>query len=130
VLLAASRGAADFFQAVFRNHRRHRNEDLDAGAFFALCDVLCGAELERELENYVAIQSRESQLKLQLVQSPTTQRIMNDVDDQFASCFSITIMERYCAPDKMLSKRLETNRNAFFGRNPTKYIHHRLVLSS
>ncbi|KAG9711211.1 hypothetical protein KCU77_g132, partial [Aureobasidium melanogenum] len=52
---------------------------------------------------------------------------MQHIDKQFANCFSVTILERYCNPDNMLSKRLEADKNAFFGRNPTKYFHHALV---
>ncbi|KAH0019342.1 hypothetical protein KCU78_g6838, partial [Aureobasidium melanogenum] len=113
------------FEAVFLR----RNGDLSSEAFFDLCDALCGADLEGELADYMKERRElgEPQLKLQLVQSPTMQRTVNDVDNHFANCFSITTLERYCTPDNMLSKRLEANKNAFFGRNPTKYIQHGLV---
>jgi hypothetical protein len=63
-----------------------------------------------------------SGLKTRLSIYPTTRGHIL-VDAHFAQCHSITVLERYSEPGQMVSTRLEADKNAFFGRNPTKYTH-------
>jgi len=62
------------------------------------------------------------ELRTRLSIHPTTRGHI-PVDTHFAQCYSITVLERYSEPGQMVSTRLEADKNAFFGRNPTKYTH-------